>query len=223
MPAPDDLSVLHQGDQRVAPAFADREENIAGGRVEGDSRNESFGVGPQPVGRHAVRHLDRRLESDPFAGSVSAYPGIENIRSGRRNHIAVGRPRNAQVVDLRRRKSPAVRQRDFHPAVSGLYRPKQLHLLVARGFDRISGAVLDLPRRHGGVPSSRSSKSLSSRPRRGQAPNRHFRSGRHLSAREYPFPRRVSSNTHPHRPQCRSAALPPPHCRLPSLRSRRRT
>ena len=38
MPAPDDLSVLHQGDQRVAPAFADREENIAGGRVEGDPK-----------------------------------------------------------------------------------------------------------------------------------------------------------------------------------------
>ncbi len=53
-------------------------------------------------------------------------------------------------------------------------------------------------------------KPLSSRPTTGQAPKQAFSLRRHLSAREYPFPRRVSGDSHPHRPQCRSAALPPP-------------
>ena len=151
MPAPDDPAVLHQRDQRIALAFADREGDVTGHLVEGDPRNKSFGIGPQPVGRHVIRQFDRRLETDSFAGAVSAHPGIENVTPGSRNHIAVGRPRSAQVIDLRRRKRPAVRQRDFHPAVFSLYRPEQLHALVTGGLDRISGGVPDLPRRHGGV------------------------------------------------------------------------
>lgn len=57
------------------------------------------------------------------------------------------------------------------------HQPEQLHLLVARGFDRISGAVPDLPRRHGGVR-RHGPETFIIAPHDGDRPrNRHFRSG----------------------------------------------